>query len=182
MTNDATGRHFLQSIRARLLSYKTLAEEALAQCPDDALYRKLDDNTNAPAIMIQHLAGNYRSRFTDFGTTDGEKPWRERDREFELQNLTREQLIQRWNESWTLLLQVVDGLQPDELLSASPIRGRNHTRIEFLLRVLGHTAYHIGQLVQLVHQIAGDAWRPLSIPLNQSEAHNEKHWGPDRPA
>ncbi len=113
---DALGQHLIEEIENRYRSHKTLAEAALAQVPDEDLFRTLDRETNSLAVLIQHMGGNLRSRFTDFLTTDGEKPDRHRDAEFEVaEGTTREQLMARWEEGWGCLLSTLASLSPDDL-------------------------------------------------------------------
>ncbi|HYG67312.1 MAG TPA: DUF1572 family protein, partial [Anaeromyxobacteraceae bacterium] len=140
----------LQEFRDRFAAYRRSAEAALAQADDDAFFATLDAESNPLALQVKHLAGNFRSRWTDFLTTDGEKPDRERDREFVLEDGdTREALMARWAESWSVLEATLDALTPGDLTRAVTIRGEAHGVVEALSRGLTHTAYHVGQIVLL---------------------------------
>ena len=162
----------LAEYRARFGAYRTMAERALAQVDDGAFFAPLDEENNPLALQVKHLAGNFRSRWTDFLSSDGDKPDRHRDREFELEDGdTREALMARWAEGWRLLDDTLDGLSADDLLRAVTIRGEPHAVVEALSRALAHTAYHAGQIVLLAKHHAGPDWQTLSIPRGQSEAY-----------
>ena len=173
---DAVATAFLAEARRRFAQYRQLAEDALAQADDAALFAAPGGEANALAIQVKHLAGNFRSRWTDFLTSDGDKPDRQRDREFELEpGDTREALMAAWAEGWRLLDVTLDGLGPDDLLRNVTIRGEPHRVLDTLSRALAHTAYHVGQIVLLVKQHAGADWRTLSIPRGQSETYAAEH-------
>ena len=170
----------LAETRARFGQYRTLAERALAQVDDAAFFAALGDGgpegENSLALVVKHLAGNFRSRWTDFLSSDGDKPDRHRDREFELdEGDTREALMARWAEGWRLLDETLDGLTADDLLRTVTIRGEPHAVVEALSRALAHTAYHAGQIVLLAKHHAGPGWQTLSIPRGQSEAFSAAH-------
>jgi len=145
-------------------SQKRLAEGALAQVADEALHVALGPEENSIAVLVQHVAGNQLSRWTDFLTTDGEKPDRGRDAEFEEQGLSRAALMRRWEEGWGRLFATLDSLGPDDLARTVTIRGEPHTVVKALLRQVSHYAYHVGQIVQLARHLAGERWMSLSIP------------------
>ena len=162
------------SLRERFAYYRTLAERALAQADDEAFCARLS-GLDTLAILVKHLAGNYRSRWTDFRTSDGDKPDRQRDQEFELRDGdTREALMERWAEGWRLCESALDGLADADLGETITIRGEPHTLIEALNRALAHTAYHVGQIVLLAKHFAGDDWHTLSIARGGSEAFAER--------
>jgi hypothetical protein len=168
----------LADLTERFRTYRGLAEAALAQADDPAFFAALDGEANALALLVKHLAGNFRSRFTDFLTTDGDKPDRRRDTEFELDDAdTREALMERWAEGWQRLEGTLAGLTPDDLDRTVTIRAEPHTAQAALLRALGHTAYHVGQIVLLAKHHAGEQWRSLSIPRGQSEQFVAEHRG-----
>lgn len=172
---DALGQHLIEEIENRYRSHKTLAEAALAQVPDEDLFRTLDRETNSLAVLIQHMGGNLRSRFTDFLTTDGEKPDRHRDAEFEVaEGTTREQLMARWEEGWGCLLSTLASLSPDDLSQTVTIRHEPHTVVEALMRSLCHQAYHVGQIVMLAKHYVSETWRPLTVPRGQTEEFNRR--------
>ena len=161
---------FLAGLESRFQAYRALAEAALEQVDDAAFFAALDGEANSIALLVKHLAGNFRSRWTDFLTTDGDKPDRYRDTEFELYDAdTREALIARWAEGWRLLDETFAALTSADATRTVTIRGEPHTVTDALLRSLAHTAYHVGQIVLLAKHHAGSGWRSLSIPRGQSE-------------
>lgn len=150
-----------------------LAEGALDQVDDDAFFQPLDDDANSLAIVVKHMGGNLRSRFTDFLTTDGEKSDRHRDREFErLPGDTRDSLMAAWRRGWGALYGALEPLTASDLERTVTIRAEPHTVVRALQRALGHAAYHVGQIVLLARHQCGPAWRTLSIPRGGSEAYN----------
>ena len=160
----------LDSLRERFATYRRMAERALAQADDDAFFARLGP-LDPLAVQVKHLAGNYRSRFTDFLTTDGNKPWRQRDEEFELRDGdTREALMAAWAEGWRLLDEALAPLADADLERMVTIRGEPLSVLQALHRALAHTAYHVGQIVLLAKHAAGDAWQTLSIPRGASAA------------
>ena len=159
----------LAAIAAEFRRYRGLAEGALAQVADDAaLHRALGADDNSIALILQHVGGNLRSRFTDFLTSDGEKPWRDRDGEFVDGHATRADLRARWDAGWDVLQTTLGALGPDDLRRTVTIRGQPLTVDEALQRALAHTAYHVGQIVLLARWIVGDGWTSLSIPRGGS--------------
>ncbi len=163
------GRHYLEDAVRELAKLKKLADRALAQIPDDALFARLDPTSNPIAIIVKHMAGNMRSRWTDFLTTDGEKPDRHRDTEFVLtEDDTAETLRARWEASWETTLGTIGALTPADLEKTVTIRGEPHTVPQAIQRQTSHYAYHVGQIVLLAHHLAGDAWEYLSIAPGKS--------------
>jgi hypothetical protein len=159
----------LKDIRRTFRNYKSLGDKAIAQAPDAHLKTELDPNSNSIAIIVKHVAGNLRSRFTDFLTSDGEKPDRRRDTEFEPGDLaSREDIVTLWNEGWAVALGAVEALMPEDLDRTVHIRGEAFLVSEALNRSATHTAYHVGQIVYLARHFAGDAWTSLSIPKGES--------------
>jgi hypothetical protein len=156
---------------------KRMADRAVAQVPDDKLHVALDANTNSIAVIMKHVAGNLLSRWTDFLTTDGEKPWRNRDHEFVDTFASRAELLDFWERGWACLLTSLKSLKPEDLARTVTIRGEPHSVPLALERSLGHTCYHIGQIVQVARIHAGDRWNTLTIPRGQSEQFNKTHWG-----
>ena len=151
-------------------NYKALGDAAMAQVPADADFdRMLDPDSNSIAMIVQHIAGNFRSRYRDFLTTDGEKPDRDRDREFETQvPATREDVLRIWNEGWAAALTALEALTPSDLDRTITIRGEAFLVVEALNRSVTHTAYHVGQIVYLARHFASPNWRSLSIPKGKS--------------
>lgn len=162
----------IDAVRSEFLRYKTLAEGAIAQLPDDALTAIAADGSNSVAVICQHIAGNLRSRFTDFLTTDGEKPWRQRDQEFVPHVNTREELLRQWTAGWEVLLGTLGTLSDTHLSQTVMIRRQPLTVTEALLRALAHVSYHVGQVVFIAKAARGAAWVSLSIPQGQSETYN----------
>ncbi len=169
--NSALAEALLASFRHNFRSYKALADRALAQLsPADWLYVPAPDS-NSIAVIVQHMVGNLRSRFTDFLTTDGEKPNRQRDLEF-VEPTTPEALTSlqaQWDPAWNILFELLDTLQPADLLRTVTIRGEAHTVLMAVQRQVAHYAYHVGQIVQLAKQQRGAAWQNLSVPRGLSE-------------
>ena len=157
--------HYLDTVRATFKSQKQLAERALVQVSDEDLHKALAPDTLSLALIIQHMANNMKSRWTDFLTTDGEKPDRNRDAEFEDQQLSREELMKVWDERWQLLDDVLADLAPDDLGKNVMIRGEAHSVIDAIERQVSHYGYHVGQVVYLSKLFAGSDWDVLSIPL-----------------
>jgi hypothetical protein len=162
-------RAYLEDALFQLRKYQEMAEKAVAQVSDAQFFDLLDPEANSIALVIKHMAGNMRSRWTDFLTTDGEKPDRERDREFLLEEgETREQLMARWGEAWKLTFAAIEPLEPEDLTRSVTIRGEPHTVLEAIQRQLTHYSYHVGQIVLLAKHHAGSGWKSLSIPRGRS--------------
>jgi hypothetical protein len=156
---------YLADIRVQFEKLKVHAEQALAQVTDDQLHAALDPESNSLTILVRHMAGNLRSRFTDFLTTDGEKPDRDRDGEFELDRpLTRAELMADWASGWAVLFATLSSLEPEDVLREVSIRGERMSVLQALNRALTHQASHAGQIVFLGKHLAGPAWRTLSLP------------------
>ena len=164
----------VEAITDEFTRYKALGEAAIAQLGDEELTLTASDGGNSIIAIVWHLAGNLESRFTDFRTSDGEKPWRDRDDEFVLRPVTKTGLLEKWDRGWGALLAAVGELADTDLLQTVTIR-RQQLRIDQALqRSLAHTAYHVGQIVFLAKQIRSGGWRCLSIPLGGSAAHNAR--------
>ena len=157
-------RVLISSIENEYRRYKTLAERAVEQVSDDELAAVPSPDGNSIAILLQHLSGNLRSRFTDFLTSDGEKPWRDRDSEFVPRDGTRAELTARWEDGWSILLDTLAGLDDHALVRRVTIRGEEHSVLEALHRSLAHASYHVGQIVLLARSFRGEEWKTLSIP------------------
>jgi hypothetical protein len=163
--SDETGALYLGDVLRALRRYKDLGERALEQVPADGLTHTLDAEANSIAVLVKHMAGNMRSRFTDFLTTDGEKPDRQRDAEFEISSaLTHAQVMAWWDEGWRTTLLAVEALTPADLARTIRIGGEPFTVLEALNRALAHYTYHIGQMVLLAKHLQGDKWQTLSTP------------------
>ena len=174
---ESLSAHYLADINVRFHNYKSMADRAMARVDDEAYFAVLDPEANSIAILVKHMAGNAHSRWRDFLTTDGEKPDRNRDSEFELYDEdTRQALQERWEAGWQLLFDAVDPLTPDDLMAAVTIRGQPHTVVQALNRQIAHCAYHVGQIVLLAKHAQSEEWKTLSIPRGQSEQFNQKVW------
>jgi len=148
---------------------KELAEKAFRQVNDEGFFRKPGEYSNSIAIIIKHIAGNLASRWTDFLTTDGDKPWRDRDGEFVIApGDTRESLLAAWETAWTTLLQGVAGLEETDLLKKVPIRWEEHTVFQAIHRSLTHISYHVGQIVYLCRLVTREGWQWITVPPGQS--------------
>ncbi len=154
--------------------YKKLGERAIAQCPDDALFTTLDPESNSIAIIVKHMAGNMRSRWTDFLTTDGEKPDRNRDTEFEDTPTTRSELMEMWQRGWKYVFDAVVPLTDADLARTVTIRTEPHSVMQAINRQIAHYCYHVGQIVYLARHFAGDKWQTLSVPKKKSAEFNRK--------
>jgi Protein of unknown function (DUF1572) len=168
---------FMSAISNAFEANKRLADRAIAQVPDDKLHTALDANTNSIAVIMKHISGNLLSRWSDFLTTDGEKPWRNRDDEFVDSFGNRAELLELWERGWTCLLKTLKSLKREDLEKTVMIRGEPHSVPLALERSLGHTCYHIGQIVQVARIHAGQQWTTLTIPRGGSEQFNKSYWG-----
>ena len=158
-----------------LLRYdKKLAEGAMAQVSDEQLFAAIDGESNSIAIVVKHIVGNMRSRWTDFLTTDGEKPDRNRDSEFVDPQHTRAALLQSWEEGWQLVFQAIEALTDQDLGRTITIRGEPHSVMQAMNRAIAHYASHIGQIVMLAKHLAHDHWKSLSVPRGRSQDFNRR--------
>ena len=168
---DEAGAAYLKDVILQLRAYKKLGEKAIAQVYDSGLTKVLYSDANSIAILVKHMSGNMRSRWTMFLTTDGEKPDRNRDAEFELTTEpTREELITWWDDGWARVFEAIEHLKPEDLGRTVTIRGEPHTVLQAINRQLMHYSYHIGQIVLLARALAGASWKSLSIPKRPSQA------------
>jgi hypothetical protein len=154
--------------------YKSLAEKAITQISDDALFHAPDEKSNSIYVIVKHLHGNMLSRWTDFLTTDGEKEWRKRDEEFEEIHSTREELLRLWEEGWTCLFAALNGLKEEDLNKTVYIRNMGHSVEDAIMRQLAHYAYHVGQIVYLARLLNEGDWTTLTIPKGNSDAYNKE--------
>ncbi len=152
--------------------YKTLGERAMNQCSDAALFETLDKESNSIAIVVKHIAGNMRSRWADFLTTDGEKPDRNRDTEFEAPASTRAELMDQWNAGWNWVFSALEPLSDADLTKTVFIRGEAHSVMQAINRQIAHYSYHVGQIVFLAKHFGCDNWKSLTVPRKQSAAFN----------
>jgi uncharacterized damage-inducible protein DinB len=154
--------------------YKKLAEGAMDQVSDEQLFASLDEEMNSIAIMAKHMAGNMRSCWTDFLTSDGEKPDRNRDMEFAAPPTTRAELLRSWNEAWDRVFGALEPLSDADLERKITIRGEPHSVMQAINRQIAHYAYHVGQIVFLAKHFKGNEWKSLSVPRNRSGEFNSK--------
>ncbi|QQS42615.1 MAG: DUF1572 family protein [Acidobacteriota bacterium] len=172
-TFEEVVRGYLADAAATFRAYKRLAERALVQVDDEEFFRAGAPESNSIALIVKHIAGNQRSRWTNFLTEDGEKPDRNRDSEFEEEGDDRAAMMRNWEEGWAILLGTIDSLSAEDLKRSVTIRGEAHTVVQAINRQLTHYAYHTGQIVLLAKEIRGDEWRSLSVPRNRSREFNE---------
>ncbi|HSS76880.1 MAG TPA: DUF1572 family protein [Thermoanaerobaculia bacterium] len=168
---------YLKDVVDQFRKLKGLGDKALAQVRDEDLFVTLDPESNSLAILVQHMAGNLLSRWTDFLNSDGEKPSRDRDSEFVLVSKTREELLARWEEGWRCLFQAVAALSEEDLAMTVLIRAEPHSVIKAINRQLTHYGYHIGQIVFLAKHFASAHWQTLSVPRGGSAAFNATKLG-----
>lgn len=165
---------YIEGVSKAFDGYRRTAERALAQVDDDGFFAAPGPETNSLAVIVKHMAGNLRSRWTDFLTTDGEKPDRERDSEFELTEAdTRVALMQRWDAGWDLVARELGALTDEDLGRTVTVRWEPDTVLQAVQRQLGHAAYHVGQITMLARHYSSD-WRSLSIGRGESDAYNAR--------
>ncbi|HLR06414.1 MAG TPA: DUF1572 family protein [Pyrinomonadaceae bacterium] len=171
--SESPAQHYLADAIRTFREYKTLAERAFGQIDDEDFFKTLDPESNSIAVNIKHMAGNMISRWTDFLTTDGEKPERDRDMEFEmLPGTTKADMLAYWEHGWERVFDAIGPLQPDDLMRTVRIRGQDHTVIQAINRQLAHYAYHVGQIVFLAKHFKSSEWQSLSVPRNKSAEFN----------
>ena len=165
-------RQIVGSIEGEYRRYKKTAEGAIGQLADEQLLQSVGAGSNSIATLVWHISGNLASRFTDFLQSDGEKPWRDRETEFVAREVSRAELVEKWEKGWTVLLRSLAGLEDAQLHDMVKIRGVALSVLEALHRSLGHTSYHVGQIVFLAKVLRGAEWSYLSIPPGGSAAYN----------
>jgi hypothetical protein len=167
--------HYLEEAFRQMRGHKHLAEGAIAQLNDEELFRVIDPESNSVAIIMKHMAGNMRSRFVDFLTTDGEKPTRHRDTEFVIDaNTTRDDVMRTWEEGWNIVFDALKSLHPEDVMKTVVIRGEEHTVLQAINRQIAHYAHHSGQILFLAKHLRGSEWKTLSVPRGKSEEYNAK--------
>ena len=171
-------QHYLEDTLLQFRKYKEMGEKAMAQISDDDFFRELSDVDNSLAVIVKHMAGNMRSRWRDFLTSDGEKDDRHRETEFEIYDSdSKESLMQKWQEGWQLCFEAIKPLKPEDLEKTIYIRSEANTVLEAINRQLTHCAYHVGQIVYLSRHFAGANWKSLSIPKAESDGFNISKFG-----
>jgi len=168
--------NYLTSIKKQFQYYKLLGDQTFAQIEAEDIFWKHRPATNSIAIIVKHMWGNMRSRWTDFLTTDGEKEWRHRDQEFLEDIKDKEELLAKWEEGWQCLFTAIDSINMDNFETTIYIRNMGHTVIEAINRQLAHYAYHVGQIVFIGTLIKGEEWKSLSIPKGQSTSYNQERF------
>jgi len=163
---------YLNSVKKRFEYYKTLGEQTFAQLEDDGLFWQYNEESNSISVIVKHLSGNMLSRWTDFLTSDGEKPGRYRDAEFANDIRTRQQLLAIWDQGWDCLFNALNSIKEGDWQKDIYIRGERHSVVDAINRQLAHYPYHIGQIVFIGKMITGSNWRSLSIPRGNSGAFN----------
>lgn len=172
---------YLKDVVDQFRQLKSLGDRALAQVRDEDLFAILDPESNSLAVLIQHMAGNMRSRWTDFLHSDGEKPDRDRDAEFEVASgTTREALLDRWEEGWRCLFQALTALREEDLAMTVLIRAEPHSVIKAVNRQLIHYGYHVGQMVFLAKHFASETWQTLSVPRGGTRRFNAEKFNTEK--
>ncbi len=167
------GSHYLDEVRRQFRGYKRLGEGAMSQLTDEELFVTIDQESNSVAILVKHLAGNMRSRFTDFLISDGEKPNRNRDQEFEITpNTTRAEVLRWWEDGWQLVFSTIAALKPEDLLRTVTIRSEPHTVLQAINRQLAHYSAHVAQIIFLAKHLRSSEWKTLSTPRGKSQDFN----------
>ena len=170
---DNLGEEYLSTVIRRLKYYKELGESTFEQIEEKDFHWQPSSESNSIAVIIQHLAGNMLSRWTNFLTEDGEKGWRDRDDEFEVHSYSRQQLVDLWNKGWSCFLDALDSLNETDLLKTIYIRDESLSAIDAISRQLAHYPYHIGQIVYIGRLIKNKNWKSLSIPKKGSQQYNQ---------
>ncbi|HYX30826.1 MAG TPA: DUF1572 family protein [Pyrinomonadaceae bacterium] len=174
MSNESIGAHFLEDALKSFRDYKKLAEHAFDQIDEADLFRTIDEESNSVAVNMKHMAGNMLSRWTDFLTSDGEKPNRNRDMEFVmLPDTTKADMISYWDKGWQCTFDAIEPLRAEDLMRTITIRGQDHTVVQAINRQIAHYAYHVGQIVFLAKHFKASAWQTLSVPKNRSAEFNK---------
>ncbi|WP_162342386.1 DUF1572 family protein [Cyclobacterium salsum] len=170
-------KNYLESSLHLFRFYKSLGEKALEQVADDKLFWQHNADSNSMATIVKHMAGNMHSRWTDFLASDGEKPWRERDAEFENDIRSRKEMMQVWEEGWKVLFAAIEPLTPADFDKTVYIRNQAHSVMDAINRQLTHYASHVGQLIYLGKMLHSGTWQSLSVPKGQSKTFNQNTFG-----
>jgi hypothetical protein len=173
MSSDAIVRNYFEDALKSLRGHKKLAEKAIAQLSDEEFFVTLDEESNSVAVIMKHMAGNMFSRWTDFLTSDGEKPNRNREMEFVIEpQTTKDQVIDYWERGWKCVFEALEPLRSEDFEKTVMIRGEEHTIVQAINRQMTHYAYHVGQIVFLAKHFRSAEWKSLSIPRNRSAEFN----------
>jgi hypothetical protein len=171
---------YIESSRKQFEYYKLLAEKTFAQLTDEQLNWRSDEEANSISIIVMHLHGNMLSRWTDFLSTDGEKEWRKREEEFELQANDRAHILSLWNQGWACLFSALDSVNNENADTLIYIRKMGHSITEAVNRQLAHYAYHVGQIVFIGRMLKGNEWASLSIPKGHSQVYNQEKFSQEK--
>lgn len=177
MSVDQIAHSVLDGAITTFRSNKNWADKAVAQLSEEQLRSALDLNTNSIAVIMKHVAGNLLSRWTDFLTTDGEKPWRNRDEEFIDSFTSQEEILRYWEKGWQCLFDTLATLRPEDLNKTVTIRGEPHSVPLAIQRSLAHCGYHVGQVLLIARLLVTDNWKTITIPRGNSAQYNQKVWG-----
>jgi hypothetical protein len=172
MPETARDGELLQDVKALFANYKQLGDKALAQISGNDIHWKPEPESNSIATIVMHMSGNLLSRWTDYLTTDGEKPWRKRDEEFEEPSLDTRELLARWEKGWACVMEAMGSMNADTLGRTITIRGEKYTVLRALNRSLTHAAYHVGQIVFVAKALRSGAWNSISVPKGKSQEFN----------
>ncbi len=173
MSAEAIVQNYFEDALSSLRAYKKLADKAIAQLQDEELFVTLDEESNSVAVIMKHMAGNMFSRWTDFLTSDGEKPNRNRDMEFVIEaQTTKDDVIDYWERGWACVFNALEPLRPEDFEKTVKIRGEDHTIVQAINRQLTHYSYHVGQIVFLAKHFRSASWQSLGIPRNRSADFN----------
>lgn len=164
---------FLQSAIKKFKAQKLIGDKTFTQLDEKDFFFKPSAESNSIAVIVQHMSGNMLSRWTDFLTEDGEKPWRERDVEFENTLSTKEDVLNAWNKGWACVLGTLENLKPEDVMKTITIRSEPHLVIDAVIRQIDHYGGHTAQIVYIGKLIKNETWQSLSIPKNRSKAFNE---------
>lgn len=173
---NTLGKTFLESAISRLRYYKDLGEKTFEQLEDAAFHFQVNEASNSIATIVQHMTGNMLSRWTNFLTEDGEKEWRERDREFQKQATDRKMILEQWEEGWACVFSALKSLNESDLLKTIYIRKEPLTVVDAINRQLAHYPYHVGQIIYIAKIIKDESWKSLSIPKGESNQYNQEKW------
>ena len=171
---------YLESVKKQMLYYKTIAEKAIEQLSEEQLFVSVNEDTNSIANIVKHMSGNMISRWTDFLTSDGEKPWRERDTEFESFKTSKKDLLEIWDKGWECFFNAINSLEPEQLSQIIYIRNEGQTALDAINRQLAHYPYHIGQIVFYAKMLKKGDWDSLSIAKNKSNDYNSDKFSKDK--
>ena len=174
MTADTLAEHYLEDAVEAFRGLKRLADKAIEQLNDEEFFRAIDPESNSIALIMKHMYGNMRSRWTDFLTTDGEKPDRRRDSEFIVEGEDRRAVLERWEAGWRIVFDALAPLKGEDLMREITIRREPHTVVKAINRQISHYGQHVGQIVFLAKHLKSSDWKTLSIARGQSEVFNMK--------